>query len=101
MLADLCNCDLGGATHRIGCRALSIEVRPDALEIRRAEQRGRDAILRELKDPERVHVAMLRGDIGIPSIRAMLHLHGQDAIRKWDETEALAARSPQPRTGAE
>lgn len=43
-----------------------------------------DALLDLLKDPATVHAAMLRGQIGRPDPRTMLHVHGQDAIATWD-----------------
>lgn len=50
-----------------------------------AYERGRLSVIADLKDGDRVHAVMLRGEIGIPSIRQILHLHGADMLKKWDE----------------
>lgn len=41
---------------------------------------------------EAVHVNMLRGGIPTLSIRQALHLHGAEALEKWDRAEAAEAR---------
>lgn len=46
-----------------------------------------------LADPVAVHVNMLRGDIAKPDVRALLHLHGQEALERWDSVEALQAEA--------
>jgi hypothetical protein len=58
----------------------------------REERRLTLAELEEtLKDPEMVYLNMLRGGIAKPSIRQMLHLHGADALARWDSVEEIAA----------
>jgi len=58
----------------------------------REERRLTLAELEEtLKDPELVYLNMLRGGIAKPSIRQMLHLHGADALARWDSVEETAA----------
>lgn len=40
--------------------------------------------VRVLKDPVAVHANMLRGGIAIPNLRDLLHLHGPEALARWD-----------------
>jgi AMMECR1 domain-containing protein len=63
-------------------------------------------LLKKLKDGDTVHANMLRGCIATPTIRQMLHLHGEDALAKWDRAEqaeqSLAAlREPRDRLNKE
>lgn len=44
-----------------------------------------------LQEPAAVHVAMLRGEIAKPDVRTMLHVYGEDALRRWDSAEPTAA----------
>ena len=58
-----------------------------------AKQAAEDAVLelrKRLEDPHMVHLAMLRGEIGTPDIRDMLHVHGADALSRWDRAEQAA-----------
>jgi hypothetical protein len=42
-----------------------------------------------LADPNAVHINMLNGTIAKPSIRQMLHLHGEEALAKWAQAEEM------------
>lgn len=44
-----------------------------------------------LRDPVAVHANMLRGTIATPDIRSLLHLHGAEALAKWDRAETAEA----------
>lgn len=37
-----------------------------------------------ISDPDAVHLNMLRGGIAKPSVRQMLHLHGEEALARWE-----------------
>lgn len=50
-----------------------------------------------LQDPAAVHVALLRGEIAKPDIRAMLHVYGSEALDKWDAAPPAQAAAPAQR----
>jgi hypothetical protein len=52
-----------------------------------ALQAERERLTAQLKKPEAVHAAMLRGEIATPDIRTMLHVYGETALAKWDGAE--------------
>lgn len=50
------------------------------------------ALLDLLRDPLSVQMAMLRGQIGVPDVRSLVHVHGEAAVATWDAGVAALAR---------
>jgi|SRR5882757_5993157 len=46
-----------------------------------------------ISTPEALCANILRGTIPKPDIRSLLHLHGEEALRRWDSVEELTARN--------
>jgi len=42
-------------------------------------------------DPVAVHLNILRGTLAKPDIRSLLHLHGKEALARWDNAEKAEA----------
>ena len=60
-----------------------------------------EEIERALSDPHAVHVSMLRGTIARPGIREMLHIHGAEALKRWDSYETIKAENEKLRAAYE
>jgi hypothetical protein len=59
-------------------------------------------VMAALQDPLQVHLALLRGEIARPDIRAVLHAYGAEALERWDRaapsgTASDAAKSSEQR----
>lgn len=70
---------------RLAARDNTVTARELLYLLDKAEEAEQWEILRH--DPAAVHLNMLRGGIAKPTIRNMLHLHGADALAKWDRIE--------------
>jgi len=79
------NIDLNNLRARLVARDNTVTARELLYLLDKAEEAEQWDNLRH--DPAAVHLNMLRGGIAKPTIRNMLHLHGSDALAKWDRID--------------